>query len=171
MAQEKTKPINRMTDQHLTIQQALDNLHSSDQREQHAAIEMLGNARHTAAVPPLTVILLNADSGTRYIAGLALGKIAHEEAVPGLLQALEGDDLWVRLAVTDALIKIGIPSVSGLIDAVRHDNKAVRRAAAKALGKIGDAAAVPALRNALDDGDDAVRRFAAEALDRLEITD
>lgn len=149
------------------LDSALADLESEDEALRHAAIEYLGEARQYAAVTRLTAILLDSTPGTRYMAGLALGKIAHEEAIPSLLVALRGDDMWVRVAVTDALIKIGQASVPGLIEAVSDDNKAVRRAAAKALGKIGHESAVPVLEEALSDGDEAVRRFAAEALKRI----
>jgi HEAT repeat protein len=152
---------------YLDLDTALAHLESDDESLRYTAIEFLGEAQYIPAVTSLAAILLEAAPGTRYIAALALGKIGHEEAVPNLLLALRGDDVWVRVAATSALIKIGLPSVVGLIDAVGDENKLVRRAAAKALGKIGHESARSALEGALDDEDEAVRRFAAEALERI----
>lgn len=133
------------------------------------AINLLGEARYAPAVPNLTALVREADPGTRYLAAQALSKIGDEaeSAVPTLLKALRDDDMWLRAAVTGALIQIGNPSVPGLTKALFDDNKAVRRAAAKALGRIGSERAVSALTVALKDSDHAVKQFSAEALRRI----
>jgi HEAT repeat protein len=138
--------------------------------ERAQAIEALGDACYAPAVPHLTALVREADPGTRYMAAMALSKIGDEAetAVPALLEALRAEDIWLRMAVTSALIQIGDPAVPGLIRALFDDNKAVRRAAAKALGKIGDERAVSALTVTLKDGDSAVSKFSAEALRRID---
>lgn len=134
------------------------------------AIEILGDARHAPAVPHLTTLVRDADPGTRYLAAQALAKIGDEaeSAVPVLLTSLRYDDMFLRMAITNALIQIGYPSVPGLIKALFDRNKAVRRAAAKALGKIGSERAVSALTVTLKDGDPGVRKFSAQALRRID---
>lgn len=153
------------------IQQALSDLHSADDQTRIQAIETLAEHQHTDAIPELTALMPQVDPGTRYVLARALGRIGDERAVPALLEALRGDDPWVRAAVTGALIQMGSPAVDGLVDALRDEDKAVRRAAAKAVGKIGERAddnrVVRGLSAALLDVDRGVRRFAAEALGRL----
>jgi HEAT repeat protein len=152
------------------IQQAMAALESDHPEECYAAIELLGKAQHRAALPYLIDLLRDGEAAALHFAVVvALGNIGDSAPLPELLAALRGDDMWIRVAVIGALIKIGPPSVPGLIEAARDDNKAVRRAAAKALGKIGDEAAVPVLSQALSDADSAVRQFAAQALERLGV--
>ncbi|MYE77656.1 MAG: HEAT repeat domain-containing protein [Chloroflexi bacterium] len=134
------------------------------------AVVYLGEQRYAPAVPTMIKLLREADPGTQYLAAKALGQIGDEAeaAVPALLEALRGDDMFLRAGVTGALIKIDYPAVPGLIAALFDDSNAVKRAACKALGKIGNPRAVPALTNALQDANAGVRRLAQEALERIE---
>lgn len=152
------------------IDQAMKDLHHGDETQRAVAIELLGEERYAPAVPHLTELVRIADPGTRFLAAKALGRIGDESeaAVPTLLLSLRDDDMFLRAAITGALIQIGYPAVPGLTKALFDDNKAVRRAAAKALGKIGSDRSVSALSVALKDGDAGVRRFAAEALRRID---
>jgi HEAT repeat protein len=133
------------------------------------AIQILGEAEYAPAVPHLITLVEGADPGTRFLAAQALANIGDEaeSAVPSLLKALRDDDIFLRMAITGALIKIGYPAVPGLVKALFDNNKAVRRASAKALGKIGSKRAIKALQVALNDSDAGVRKFSKEALERL----
>lgn len=137
------------------------------------AVVYLGEQRYAPAVPHLIELLRGADPGTRYLCAKALGQIGDEAeaAVPALLEALRGDDMFLRAGATGALIKIGYPSVPGLTAALFDDSNAVKRAACKALGKIGNPRAIAALTNALQDANAGVRRLAAEALERIKSQD
>jgi HEAT repeat protein len=55
-----------------------------------------------------------------------------------------------------------------LVRALFDNNAAVRRASAKALGKIGDQETIKPLTVALKDADAGVRKFAEEAIHRLQ---
>jgi HEAT repeat protein len=150
------------------LEKLLDALENGEVEERIAAVKQIAEGQYTAALPHLAETLReDIDAGVRYQAALSLAKFADPASTTDLLGALRQDDLWVRVAVTDALIRIGQPSVTGLVDALRDENHAVRRAAAKALGKIGAGSAVMSLRVALIDVDADVRRFAAEALGRI----
>ena len=131
------------------------------------------NGAMPPAVPRLIELVRESDPGTRYLAARALGQIGDEAeaAVPALLDALRGEDMFLRAGVTGALIKIGYPAVPGLTAALFDDSNAVKRAACKALGKIGSTRAAPALQNALRDKNPGVRKLAAEALKRIEKPD
>lgn len=152
----------------LSTQAWIDALMSDHSSERIEAIKNLGEAQCVTAASHIAETLTeDFDPGVRYQAALVLAKFADPTTTDHLLDALRDEDLWVRVGVTDALIRIGQPSVRGLVEALRDENHAVRRAAAKALGKIGDGEGVRGLRGAIIDADTDVRRFAAEALGRI----
>jgi len=138
--------------------------------ERAQAIKHIGEAAYAPAIPHLIDLVREADPGTRYLAAMALSKLGDEaeSAVAVLLLALRDDDMYLRVAVTSALIAIGAPSVPGLVRALFDQKAAVRRASAKALGKIGSERALSPLRVALHDSDQGVRQFVAEAIARIE---
>lgn len=158
------------TIQFASTEEAFIALKGNDENARARAIAYMGEQAYAPAVPQLAELVRESDPGTRYLAAVALGKIGDEaeSAVPALLVALRADDIFLRMAVTGALIAIGRPSVSGLVRALFDNNVAVRRASAKALGKIGHRDATNALRVAAKDADAGVRRFAEEAITRLE---
>lgn len=154
----------------LTIETAWQALHQTeDPQARAAAIVFLGENHYAPSVPKLTELVRQSDPGTRYLAAKALGKIGDEAeaAVPTLLTALRGNDMFLRASVTGALIRIGHPSVPGLTRALFDPSGAVRRAACKALGKIGSQRSVPALIHSLNDSNPGVRKLAREALARI----
>lgn len=157
-----------MTNQ-FTLQEAFETLQTGAPELRAEAVKFLGEERYAPAVPHLAKLVEDADPGTRYLAAQALGKIGDEAeaAIPSLLLGLRADDMYLRMAITGALISIGDPAVPGLVKALFDSNKAVRRASAKALGKIGSPRAIKPLQVAVNDGDATVRQMCQEALDRL----
>jgi hypothetical protein len=154
-----------------TVEEAwLELQNGADAEARAAAIVYLGANRYAPAVPQLTKLVRQADPGTRYLAAKALEQIGDEAeaALPALLAALPDNDMFLRAAITGALIKIGPPAVPGLTKALFHPSSAVKRAACKALGRIGSERAVPALKFSLGDGNQGVRKFAREALERID---
>src|SRR5690348_4945409 len=91
------------------IEQAFHDLQYGEPDTRAAAIKTLGEAAYAPAVPHLTELVRDADPGTRYLAAMALSKIGDEaeSAVAVLLVALRADDMYLRVAVTSALINIG----------------------------------------------------------------
>lgn len=153
------------------VAEAWRTLQTNDDAEARAAaIVFLGDNRYAPAVPRLAELVRQADPGTRYLAAKALGQIGDEAeaALPALLAALRDDDMFLRAAITGAMIRIGPPAVPGLTRALFDPSSAVKRAACKALGRIGSERAVPALKFSLRDGNKGVRRFAREALERID---
>ena len=153
-----------------TLEEAFEILKTGEPEARAEAIKFLGEERYAPAVVLLIQLVEGADPGTRFLAAQALGKIGDEaeSAVPSLLEALRADDMYLRMAVTGALISIGHPAVPGLVKALFDRNKAVRRASAKALGKIGSERAIKPLQVAVKDHDPSVRKMCQEALDRLQ---
>jgi HEAT repeat protein len=78
-----------------------------------------------------------------------------------------GDDWGVRQSATEALVKIGPPSIEPSLKALRDENGDVRKSAAEALGKIGDKRAIEPLIKALGDENGDVRESAAEVLGKI----
>ena len=154
-----------------TVEEAwLELQNGADEHRRAAAIAHLGENRYAPAVPRLTELVRQSDPGTRYLAAKALGHIGDEaeSAVPTLLEALRDNDMFLRAGITGALIKIGHPAVPGLTQALFDPSNAVKRAACKALGKVGSERAVQALAFSLNDGNAGVRKFAREALSRID---
>lgn len=155
--------------QELNINSAFETLQTGNPEARAEAIKYLGEESYAPSVPYLAQLVEESDPGTRYLAAQALGKIGDEAeaAVSSLLIGLRADDMYLRMAITGALIKIGNPSVPGLVKALFDNNKAVRRASAKALGKIGNKRAIKPLQVAVKDQDSGVRKMCQQALDRL----
>jgi HEAT repeat protein len=70
----------------------------------------------------------------------------------------------ICINMIEVLVKIGKPAVPVLIQLLSNRNELVRRSTAEALGKIRDSSTVYVLIQALSDNDGWVRRYAAEAL-------
>jgi HEAT repeat protein len=73
----------------------------------------------------------------------------------------------VRIAVVDALVKIGSPAVKPLISSLKEKDPMVRDPVVWILGKIGDKRAVEPLIQILKDENQYVREGAARALKRI----
>ncbi len=116
------------------------------------------------AVGPLTESLQNGDADVRWMAAVALGDIGDPAAVPALMKALNDTDTYARSRAALALAAIGEPARDGLLTSLRDGNERVRWGAALALGSIGGESAVAALVGALRDPDPEVRQQACGAL-------
>lgn len=147
---------------------------------QHSEVEMVArNAAHAlvaigeAAVPALADCLKSAGPRIRKYCAYALGEIAGNDpaAVDALVRACDDKDVSVRINAVEALgLKRATPGgVAALAKALSDSEDEVRFNAALALARMGKgaAAAVPALADALNDGNRYVSGYAIEALDRI----
>jgi hypothetical protein len=144
---------------------ALDS-HNADERR--SALRSLAQMNHPAAYAALVGAVQHTARDVRVDAAFMLSKQSNYKepaAVPGLLDALDDEDVRVRIAAIKALGEIAAPSaVPALLHILNKDSdNDLRWAATGALGKMG-AAAVPGLVEALKDDDWKVRRSAADAL-------
>ena len=94
-------------------------------------------------------------------------------ALPELVAAFGDSDPDVRAWAAQAVGGLGAnaaDAVPALIELLKNDNEGSRNSACIALAEIGPAAnaALPALRVALTDNSQQVRRFAAQAIERIE---
>ncbi len=108
------------------------------------------------------------DSGVRWTAAYALGRIGGERAIEHLIPLLNDDEFDVREAAARALGEIGAESaIEYLIPLLNDDDFDVGEAAARALGEIGAESAIEYLIPLLKYGEFGVRWAAAYALGRI----
>ena len=104
---------------------------------------------------------------------LAKPKVDIREAIPALIEATDDHDPDVRAWVAEALATIGpdakeaIPALTGL---VKDSFEGARNNSCFALGEVGPAAksALPALHDALNAPSKDVRRFAQNAIEKIQ---
>ncbi len=150
------------------VKTAVAALDSPNAEERRSALRSLAQMNHPAAFGALVGAVQHTLRDVRVDAAFMLAKQSNyqeQAAVPGLLDALQDDDVRVRVAAIKALGDIGAPSaVPELLHILNKDtDNDMRWAATGALGKMG-ATAVPGLVEALQDEDWKVRRSAADAL-------
>jgi HEAT repeat protein len=142
-----------------------------------AVVEVLETLDSDAApaAGALTKALADPNVFVRWSAARALSNLdpkQAEMAVVPLARVLFDPDFHARMAAAATLEKYGPPAKAAVPDkALAHPDVRVRRAAAEALSRFGPLArdAEPALRRALDDREDVVRKAAAEALINLNL--
>jgi HEAT repeat protein len=117
----------------------------------------------------LSALVRDPDAGVRgqALAGLALyGDLG---ALGEITQALDDSSLGVRLAALGALVRLGRDSIGNQLIALNsgHDRYVALRAAVQLSHNSGAQAALPAVREAADDPDPAVRVAAMNAAGEL----
>src|SRR5690606_11280995 len=102
----------------------------------------------------------------------ALGRTAHRDAMPALIEALRARGESLQTLACLGLAQIGDPRAVPKLSAVVADTDAghtARAACAFALGHIGDRAAAPVVIGSLAHGKDELQRLAAWALGRMGV--
>jgi HEAT repeat protein/beta-lactamase regulating signal transducer with metallopeptidase domain len=122
------------------------------------------------AVPQLITMLGDPDEWVRMAAARALGEVRDDRALTKLVATLADDDWRVRELAVWALSEMkDARAVTALCSVLLSDTRVeVRRGAAEALGEIQSAAALPALRQALNDSEPGVKAKAAWAISEIE---
>jgi HEAT repeat protein len=113
-------------------------------------------------------LLSHPDPDTQWRAAEALGALG-VPALDDLIRELGHHDTKVRLGIIEALGDIGDPRAAPALQGILSGDPGIeiRWAAALALGNLGGDAAIPALRDALQDPDKYVRFGSALALGKL----
>ena len=139
-----------------------------DRERQRALVALKSIGPAAAAAVPLIVEAIKVDS-LCWAATEALGHIGGDDAAKALAHALVHDsDGSVQSRAAGGLGLIGDPAyVPILIQALRHRSEWLRASASEALGDIGDRRAESALREALNDPHETVRKVAGKALKKL----
>src|SRR5690554_5409185 len=121
----------------------------------------LFRSRYKEAGNALIPLLKDENSRTRFFAAEALGRIAHEEAITGLVELLAAnndEDAYIRHAASLALGRINQPeAILALSD---HSSSAVRLGAVLALRRM----AHPGIDRFLKDQDEYIVTEAARAI-------
>jgi HEAT repeat protein len=161
-------------------------LNAADPRLRRKACEVAKALPNPRTVAPLSRTLGDADAEVRVAAADALGHQASDgtspaspgrgrnldDAVPPLLGRLDDPAPAVRIAIVNALARLGDPrAVVPLVGKVQDSAADVRQAVARALGDLGDPRASPALVLVLRDQNNDVRRDALTALGRMRAAD
>jgi HEAT repeat protein len=155
------------------LSQQLDNANAAVRRNAAWAIGELTNmmpGERADAAPQLINLLGDSDEWVRMAAARALGELRDERALTRLVATL-GDDNWqVRQVVVWALSEMKDDrAVTALCSVLLSDVRVeVRRGAAEALGEIASEAAIPSLKQALNDADSSVSTKAAWAISEIE---
>ena len=152
----------------------LDNGNAAVRRNAAWAIGELTNmppGERDSAVPQLVSLLSDSDEWVRMAAARALGEVRDRSVVVRLVVALSDSDWRVRQLVVWALSELKDDrAVATLCSVLLSDTREeVRRGAAEALGEIRSAAALPSLKQALNDP--AVSAKAQWAISEIEDTD
>lgn len=122
------------------------------------------------AVPQLITLLDDSDDYVQMAAARALGEVRDSRAVFKLIATLADDNWSVRELAVWALSEMkDARAVTALCNVLLSDTRGeVRRGAAEALGEIQSAAALPALKQALNDSEPGVSAKAAWAISEIE---
>ena len=155
----------------LPLTNQLDNSDATVRRNAAWAIGELTrmpSRERDGAVPQLITLLNDSDEWVRMAAARALGELRNHTAVPKLISTLSDSEWRVRELAVWALSELKDDrAVAALCNVLLSDASVdVRRGAAEALGEIRSAAALPSLKQALNDRDVSAR--AQWAIDEIE---
>jgi HEAT repeat protein len=135
-----------------------------------SAATALGYIGDSSDVPVLLEALRDPGrfSRVRSSAAYALGRIRNASAIPALLEALQDNHPTVRGKAVQALCSIGEAGVvSDVIQVLGDSNLSVHEYAVNALAAMGSAV-IPALQQALQNPNEAIRTGAATALLKIQ---
>jgi len=155
------------------LSQQLTSANATTRRNAAWAIGELTNmvpGERSGAVPQLITLLGDSDAWVRMAAARALGEVRDERALTRLVATLSDDNWRVRELAVWALSEMKDDrAVNALCSVLLSDAQVeVRRGAAEALGEIASAAALPSLKQALNDNEARVRAKAAWAISEIE---
>lgn len=146
-------------------------LQSADDATKHAAVELLGQRRVTAALPELDKVLFDGSDATRIAAAEAVGKFGGEMEVASLLHALtcagSDDETKTLESALASVISRNANSAAistDVLSAFEQAKGAKKAAVIRLLPGIGNAAALTAVRSTMADADAAIKDAGLRAL-------
>ena len=135
------------------------------------AIYALGRMHDTSATEELCSIMNETSASLRYTSALALAELGDAKSLEVLLQHLKDENRFVRSAVAYALGRLGDAEVVlPLVESLNDPEEGVRHTLWKSLQEIKDHdpdTVREALKSALEGPDAELRKYAAEAVGKL----
>ncbi|HEX2618608.1 MAG TPA: HEAT repeat domain-containing protein [Phototrophicaceae bacterium] len=143
---------------------------TTDNRIQSSAISALSMLKAEETLEAINRVMhTTQDITLRYTAAKAIGEIGGEKAFKILSDAYETGSFEVQHCAVLAMGSLSeVPNIQLLLNALTSPNHYLRSGAAVTFGNLRDVRAVDALRVAQNDLDDDVRRYAADALKKIE---
>lgn len=126
-------------------------------------VDIMGGIGSPASIADLKRALDDSDPNVAAAAAESMGLIGDKEALPSLLDCLQRDDLLIRYAILEALVKIGNPVPLESITSLAGD-PLLKKAVFECLGVIGDIGSAQLLIEGLTDRARNVREAALSAL-------
>ncbi len=108
-------------------------------------------------------------ASVRQCAALGLKDHPSIDSVPALVTALADQDSLVARLASDALVRIGEPTVPTLLDVLDNGSRSARLEAVRALAAIGDHRSIPALYAILDEESALMEYWAIKGLERMGV--
>jgi len=165
------------------MRQAVRAVDSLVAEERQAAIKTLAQTDQPAALDALTRALEHPIKDVRMVAASVFPDRTNPKILPGLIEShLDAVETWFKCGkpgdapapkqLFEAVTRLGESATPGLLNAlkwlgVEPRHYLPRRAILEALGRTRNAAAVPALQEALQDEEAGIRSVAAAALGQL----
>lgn len=134
------------------------------------SVVTLGNLKAQEALGAIAEVLFQTrDMSMREAAAQAIAHIGSQDALDVLVNAMDQGTREVQQAVVLAFGAMEATRVlQPLLTALRHADPMLRYSAAASLGNLKAQQAADALREASNDSDETTRRFASEALRKIE---
>lgn len=144
-------------------------LGSSDADTRWWAVWALGEIKEARVPALLRKALHDSEATVQQCAALALRQQPDPEAIPDLIELLDGDDRNLAHLATAALIALRGESVPALLETMQKGSHRAKLEAVRALALIGDQRAIPALFEALSKDSALMEYWASEGLDRMGV--
>jgi len=142
---------------------------SADPRNRWWALRALAEIKSPRVCPTLIEALDDPHLDVRQCAALGLRMNPDQNAIPGLLKAIQSGDTLLATLASDALVAIGEPAVPGLLEIMDQMDPKAQLHAVRTLAKLGDPRSIPALFAALETGSAIMAYWAEEGLERMEV--
>ena len=157
-----------VTGKYMEMPAQLNSLEDENTRIRASAIIEMGRTGNRDGVQSIIGVLANREEvdWLRACAAIALGRLAGEEVMPPLVNALQDDSIIVSRAAVSALGDArnpqAIPHLKGILE--NRDKEELHAVTVKVLGEIGGHDIMPTLLRALESSNELVRVRAALAL-------
>jgi HEAT repeat protein len=142
---------------------------SADPDRRWWAVRALAEIKAGPVPALLLQALTDADLAVRQCAALALRRQPAPQALPELINALDGPDPLLAGLAADALTALGSEAVLALLEVMAGGKPGARLLAVRSLATIGDTRAIPALFNALNEESMMMEYWANEGLERMGV--